>query len=137
MKSLHAQNAFSQQVPIERFQMSEIKIDSVSFRNGTLVDPVGPDHVKNLVRSNSSFGQALEQPVSNFDVLLRDGHGCLQSHLDAFRDSVFVPACWNTPTLEINIVGYSARTYNEACAGIIDESRHFVRSTHPINIPQP
>src|SRR5580658_821646 len=100
MKSLHAQNALSQQVPVERFQMSEIKIDSVSFWNGTLVDRVGPDNVKNLVRSNSSVGQPLKQLVSNFDVFLRDGHGCLQSHLDAFCDSVFVPACWNTRSLK-------------------------------------
>src|SRR5580692_4788261 len=94
MKNLHAQNALPEQVPVERFQMSEIKINSVSLWNGTLVDRVRPDDVKNLVGSSSSFGQPLKQLVSDFGFLLRDGHRSLQSHLDELRDSVFVPASW-------------------------------------------
>src|SRR4029077_8475371 len=87
---LQAQNPLSQKVPIECFQVTEIKNDSMSFGNRPLVERVGADNVKNLFRSKASFGQTLEQLVPNFDFLLRDGHPCLQSPIDSVRSGLLL-----------------------------------------------
>src|ERR1700678_2434284 len=127
MKSLHAQNALAQQVPVECFQMAEIENNSMSFRNRPLVDRVGLDNVENLVRLSSSFGQSLKQLVSNVNVLLRDEHSCLQSHLDALCEFCLRSRMLAIPLLAIRTyVQYSARAYDEVRAGIMDESHHFV-----------
>src|SRR5579863_5325622 len=81
MESLQTQNALSQKIPIECFQMAEIKNDPVSFWNRPLVERVGPDNIENLVRSSSSIGQALKQLVPNLHLFLSDWHLCLQSRL--------------------------------------------------------
>src|SRR5579863_9003784 len=81
MESLEAQNPFAQKIPIECFQMSEIKNDSMSLRNRPLIQGVGTYNVENLIRSNPSLGHPLKQLVRNFDFILRDEHLCLQSRL--------------------------------------------------------
>jgi hypothetical protein len=81
MESLEIENPFAQKIPIECFQMPEIKNDPMSFWNRPLIQGVGTDNVENLIRSNPSLGQPLKQLVGNFDFPLRDEHLCLQSRL--------------------------------------------------------
>src|ERR1700680_2914567 len=90
MESLQAQNPLSQQVPIQRFQMTESQNNPVPFRIRPLVERVGSDNAKNLVRATPSLGETLQQLMPNFDFLLRDEHLCLQSCLHILCDSVFV-----------------------------------------------
>src|SRR5580692_1294030 len=81
MESVEAQNPLAQKIPIESFQMPEIKNDPMSFWNRPLVQGVRSDNVKNLIRSNPSLTQLLKQLVRNFNFPLRDEHLCLQSRL--------------------------------------------------------
>src|SRR4029077_9943874 len=92
MKSLQAQNPLVQQIPIERFEVSEIKDDPVAFGNRTLVEGVVHEHAKQVVAALPSLGQTLQQFAPYYQFLLRNTH--LSSFLPTMtaRRSPFRPA---------------------------------------------
>src|SRR5260370_42435506 len=63
MDTLHPEDAFVQQIPIECFQVSHIKNDAVTLRNRPLIEPAGADQIEECIASPTGVGQALRKFV--------------------------------------------------------------------------
>ena len=63
-----------QQVPIERFQVPQVKNDPMSFRNRPLVKGIRPYQIEEPIGLGASFGQASKQAMLGSSSILGGKH---------------------------------------------------------------
>jgi hypothetical protein len=68
------QDSFAQQVPIERFQVSHVKNDAMSFGNWPLVEELGLDLFEQSVGFGARLPQTGKEFVLDFESVLRSEH---------------------------------------------------------------
>ena len=61
-------NSRVQKIPIERFQMPQVKDDAVPLRDGTLVQSIRADQFEELIRLPAGLRYSFQQPAANFDI---------------------------------------------------------------------
>jgi hypothetical protein len=71
MKALASENAFVKQIPIEGFEMADIKDDAVTFGDGAFVEGIGIDHSKQVVSALTGVRELLDEIVADGGVALR------------------------------------------------------------------
>jgi len=74
VQGVDRENAVSQQIPVERFQVTDVEDDAVSFRDGTFVKRILPDETEELVGAGASLRQSLQQFVTKLNFPLRCEH---------------------------------------------------------------
>ena len=68
------QDPLAQQVPIERFQVSHVKNDAMSFGNRPLVEELGLDLLEQAVGFGARLLQTGKELVLDLDSVLRSEH---------------------------------------------------------------
>jgi hypothetical protein len=61
LKRRKIENPLAQQIPVEGFQMSNVKNDAVPLRNGPVVKGLRPDDVEQLIAAHARIIQSLEK----------------------------------------------------------------------------
>ncbi len=69
---LELERAAAEKIPIENFEMSEIKNQAMSFRNGPLEERRGRNHLENRVRACTRINDPVEERLKR----LRHSSGC-------------------------------------------------------------
>jgi len=61
MERSEAERTFAQKVPVKRLKMPDIEDDAMSFRNGAVVEGIGPDDREQRIGIRARFGNALKE----------------------------------------------------------------------------
>lgn len=83
LKRREAKRAVAEQVPVESFNVAEIKNDAMAFGNGAIVNRLFANDLEQLIRARASLLQAGLQGVTGTCWTRYNGHGCFDSSLDA------------------------------------------------------
>jgi hypothetical protein len=71
LHTLQTEDTIPEQIPIERFEVSDIKDNAVALRDRPLVEEIIADHIKELV----ALAASPEETVREFAASLGDGLG--------------------------------------------------------------
>src|SRR5579863_1894366 len=85
MYALHAKHAISYQVPVERFEMSDIKNDAVALGNRPLVEGLAADDAEERITLSASMDETVREILAGFGAGLRGKHAGLHFKFSAAR----------------------------------------------------
>jgi len=61
MEGFHPKPARTDEIPVERFNMSEVKHNAMALSDGPLVKRIGADHLKQFIRAESRLFEVRQQ----------------------------------------------------------------------------